>query len=105
MDLQSTTDKNIFINQLNSNLQDFWANLSAKQQSILKKIWSILTYKWQWQVILNAPFLAIWILDQTIPAVHAFDMQLISSLPIPITIKTLLGLSLNIQINYVFDWF
>ena len=79
-----------FIGTVNSNLQDLWTNLSDSQQSILKKIWLILTYKWQWQIILNAPFLVIWILDQSIPAIHSFDMQLISSLPIPMKIKTLL---------------
>ena len=93
MESNSAADKNVFINKVNTNLQDFWSNLSERQQSILKKIWSILTYKWQWQIILNAPFLVIWALDQTIPAVHTFDMQLISSLPIPTIIKTYLGFS------------
>ena len=93
MDSQAATDKNGIINRVNRNLQDFWGNLSEKKQSILKKIWAILTYKWQWQIILNAPFLIIWVLDQTIPAVLSFDMQLISSLPIPIIIKTYLGIS------------
>ena len=93
MDFQTTKDKNGIITKANTNLQDLWSNLSENQQSILKKIWSILTYKWQWQIILNAPFLVIWALDQTIPAVHAFDMQLISSLPIPTIIKTYLGFS------------
>ena len=91
MESNSALDKKGFIYKVNTNLQEFWLNLSDSQRSILKKIWSILTYKWQWQIILNAPFLIIWILDQTIPAVHSFDMQLISSLPIPTTIKTLLG--------------
>ena len=93
MESNSAADKNVFINKVNTNLQDFWSNLSERQQSILKKIWSILTYKWQWQIILNAPFMVIWALDQTIPAVHTFDMQLISSLPIPTIIKTYLGFS------------
>ena len=93
MDSRTTADKNSIINKVNTNLQNFWSNLSEKQQSILKKIWSILTYKWQWQIILNAPFLVIWGLDQTIPAVHTFDVQLISSLPIPTIIKTYLGFS------------
>ncbi len=92
MDSKSVADKNGFLNQVNSNLQDFWANLSDSQRTILKRIWSVLTYKWQWQIILNAPFLVIWILDQTIPAVHSFDIKLISSLPIPMFIKTYLGL-------------
>ena len=93
MDSKSAAEKNGLIDQINSILQDFWSNLSEKQQSILKKILSILTYKWQWQIILNAPFLVIWVLDQTIPAVHSFDMQLISSLPIPMIIKTYFGFS------------
>ena len=93
MDSKSAADTNSFIYQVNSNLQEFWLNLSESQRSILKKIWAVLTYKWQWQIILNAPFLVIWVLDQTIPAVHSFDANLISSLPIPVTIKTLLGFS------------
>ena len=93
MDSQTAANKNGIINNLNTNLQDFWSDLSENQKSIFKKIWSILTYKWQWQIILNAPFLLIWVLDQTIPAVHSFDMQLISSLPIPTIIKTYMGFS------------
>ena len=93
MDSQSVLDKKSIINKVNTNLQNFWSNLSENQKSILKKIWSVLTYKWQWQIILNAPFLVIWVLDQTIPAVHSFDMQLISSLPLPVIIKTYLGFS------------
>ena len=93
MDSQTTADKNDIINKVKTNLQDFWSNLSENQKSILKRIWSILTYKWQWQIILNTPFLIIWVLDQTIPAVHSFDMQLISSLPIPMMIKKYLGFS------------
>ena len=93
MDSKSAADKNGFIYQINSNLEDIWLNLSDTQQAILKKVWMILTYKWQWQIVLNAPFLVIWVLDQTIPAVHTFDMKLISSLPIPTIIKTYLGFS------------
>ena len=93
MDSQTATDRNGVVKKLNSTLQNFWSNLSEKQKSILKRIWAILTYKWQWQIILNAPFLVIWILDQSIPAVHAFDMRLIASLPIPMVIKTYLGFS------------
>ena len=91
MDSKSAVDTKGLVSQVYENLEDFWSKLSESQQAILKKIWMILTYKWQWQIILNAPFLVIWILDQTIPAVHSFDMKLISSFPIPMTIKTLLG--------------
>ena len=91
MESKSAANTKGFIYQINSNIEEFLSNLSDSQKAILKKIWMILTYKWQWQIILNAPFLVILILDQTIPAVHSFDMKLISSLPIPMTIKTLLG--------------
>ena len=91
MESNSGVEKKGLIYTVSTNLQELWFNLNDSQQSILKKIWSILTYKWQWQIILNAPFLVIWIFDKTIPAVHFFNMQLISSLPIPLTIKTLLG--------------
>tara|TARA_B100000965_G_scaffold396502_1_gene411532 strand:- start:153 stop:434 length:282 start_codon:yes stop_codon:yes gene_type:complete len=91
MESNSAADKIGFFYKVNTNLQEFWSNLSDKQKSILKKLWSILTYKWQWQIVLNAPFLLIWVLDQTIPAVHSFDMQLISSLPLPTIIKSYLG--------------
>ena len=93
MDSQSAAQKSGIVNKVSSNLQDFWSSLNDNQKSILKKIWSILTYKWQWQIILNAPFLIIWVLDKTIPAVHTFNVQLISSLPIPMIIKTYLGFS------------
>ena len=93
METSSATEKKGFISQLKSNAEELWLNLSDSQKEILKKVWLILTYKWQWQIILNAPFLFIWILDQTVPAVHSFDMHLISLLPIPIKIKTLLGFS------------
>ncbi len=93
MDSKTAADKNGIINKINTNSQDFWSNLNENQKSILKKIWSILTYKWQWQILLNAPFLVLWVLDQTIPAVHSFDIRLISSLPIPMIIKTYLGFS------------
>ena len=91
MDSKSAIETKSFIYQATSNLEEFWLNLSDAKKKNLKKIWMIITYKWQWQIILNAPFLVIWILDQTIPSVHSFDMKLISSLPIPMTIKSLLG--------------
>ena len=93
MESNSAAKKQVFFDKINENLQDFWSKLSDSQKAVLKKIWMILTYKWQWQIILNAPFLVIWILDQTIPAIHSFDMKVIASLPIPMAIKTLLGFS------------
>ncbi len=83
MDSQSVVSKNGFFEKIKGNIQSYWYNLSEPQQSILKKFWQMLTYKWQWQIAFNAPFLIIWILDKNIPSVHQFDMQMLHSLPIP----------------------
>ncbi len=83
MDSQSIVNKNGFFEKIKSNFENSWSNLSQTQQSILKKIWQILTYKWQWQIAFNTPFLVIWILDKNISSVHQFDMQILHSLPIP----------------------
>jgi hypothetical protein len=91
MESNSAAEQQGLVEKISSNLQEFWSSLSNKQKTILKKIWLVVTYKWKWQIIFNAPFLVIWILDQTIPSVHYFDMQLLSSLPIPMSIKVLLG--------------
>ena len=37
MDSQTAADKHSIINKVNTNLQDFWSNLSENQKSILKK--------------------------------------------------------------------
>ena len=83
MDSQSVLNKNGFIGKIKANSESLWSNLSQPQQSILKTFWQILTYKWQWQIALNSPFLIIWILDKNIPAIHQFDMNILQSLPIP----------------------
>tara|TARA_Y100001968_G_scaffold76130_1_gene67599 strand:+ start:429 stop:701 length:273 start_codon:yes stop_codon:yes gene_type:complete len=83
MDSQSALNKDGFFEQVKANFGNFGSTLSISQQSILKKVWKILTFKWQWQIILNSPILLLWILDKTIPSVHQFDMQVLHSLLIP----------------------
>ena len=74
---------------------DQWEKLSVRQKSYAKKIWGVITYKWRWQIAMNVPYLAIFILDRTIPAVHKFDMALLSmvtsKLPIPEYISSWIG--------------
>ena len=73
-----------------------WERLTDRQKAFSKKAWSILTYKWRWQIAMNVPYLAIFLLDRTIPAVHKFDMALLanvtSDLPIPALISSWIGL-------------
>ena len=70
-----------------------WESLDTSKKQFAKRIWSVITFKWQWQIVMNAPFMIIWLLDRSVPAVHTFDMRLIASLPIPQWLSILIGLN------------
>ncbi len=73
-----------------------WDQLGDRQKKLAKKAWSVMTYKWRWQIAMNIPYMAILLLDRTVPQVHKFDMALLGSitsrLPIPAFISRFLGL-------------
>ena len=77
--------------------QSNWERLTDRQKAFAKKAWSVLTYKWRWQIAMNVPYLAIFLLDRTVPAVHKFDMALLSTitakLPITALISSWMGLN------------
>ena len=73
-----TESKNL-INLISKN----WEELDESLKSKLKKIWSVLTYKWQLQILLNLPFLLWWALDQSSPKVHEFDATILNYLNLP----------------------
>ena len=73
-----TESKNLF-NLISNN----WENLDESQKSTLTKIWKVLTYKWQLQILFNLPFLIWWGLDKSIIKVHEFDMFILNYLHIP----------------------
>ena len=60
-----------------------WQNLDESQKSILIKIWKVLTYKWQLQILFNLPFLLWWALDKSFPKVHEFDATILNYLNLP----------------------
>ena len=60
-----------------------WAELDDSLKTKLKKIWSVLTYKWQLQILFNLPFLLWWILDKSFPKVHEFDVKILNYLNLP----------------------
>ncbi len=60
-----------------------WKELDESLKSKLKKIWSVLTYKWQLQILFNLPFLLWWALDQSYPKVHDFDAKILNYLNLP----------------------
>ena len=76
-----------FLNSIITN----WENLEDSQKSVLIKIWKVLTYKWQLQILFNLPFLLWWLLDMSIVKVHEFDLKLLSYLNLPDWALSLIG--------------
>ncbi len=68
-----------------------WETLEESQKIILIKIWKVLTYKWQLQILFNFPFLVWWIMDISIVKVHDFDLKLLSYLNLPDWLMSLIG--------------
>ena len=68
-----------------------WENLDEPQKSILNKIWKVLTYKWQLQILFNLPFLIWWLMDVSIIKVHEFDLKLLTYLNLPDWALSLIG--------------
>ena len=73
------TEPKFFLTLINK----YWENLDDSQKVILTKIWKVLTYKWQLQILLNLPFLLWFALDKSIPQVHEFDITMLSYLNVP----------------------
>ena len=68
-----------------------WESLDESQKSILTKIWKVLTYKWQLQILFNLPFLVWWLMDVSIKKVHEFDLKLLTYLNLPDWALSLIG--------------
>ena len=68
-----------------------WENLDDSQKLILTKIWKVITYKWQLQILLNLPFLLWFALDKSIPQLHEFDIAMLSYLHVPAWALSFMG--------------
>tara|TARA_B100000579_G_C22768842_1_gene822933 strand:- start:53 stop:373 length:321 start_codon:yes stop_codon:yes gene_type:complete len=68
-----------------------WEKLDESQKSVLIKIWKVITYKWQLQILFNLPFLVWWLMDISIVKVHEFDLKLLSYLNLPDWALSLIG--------------
>ena len=68
-----------------------WGNLDESQKLVLIKIWKVITYKWQLQILFNLPFLVWWLMDISIIKVHEFDLRLLSYLNLPEWVLSLIG--------------
>ena len=90
--LNSKKPKNLFY-QINKN----WKELDENQKSILNKIWKVITYKWQLQILFNLPFLVWWGLDKTFIQIHQFDLMLINYLNLPSWALSMMGLGQSLN--------
>ena len=66
-------------------LQRLMADTGGLEQGLLnspiiQRVWKIVTWRWRMQLALNAPFGVLWVADKTNPAVHAFDMSVLTAL-------------------------
>jgi len=77
-DSLNTETKNLF-NLISKN----WEELDEPLKSKLRKIWSVLTYKWQLQILFNLPFLLWWVLDKSFLKIHEFDKTILNYLNLP----------------------
>ena len=68
-----------------------WGELDDSLKTKLIKIWRVLTYKWQLQILFNLPFLLWWVLDKSSPKVHEFDMAILNYLNLPDWALSLIG--------------
>ena len=90
--LNSEKSKNLFY-KINKN----WEELDENQKSTLNKIWKVITYKWQLQILFNLPFLIWWALDITFIQVHQFDLKLINYLNLPSWALSMMGLGQSLN--------
>ncbi len=70
-------------NKLLNLIYNNWENLDESQKSSLTKVWKVLTYKWQLQILFNLPFLIWWGLDKYVTKIHEFDMYMLDYLHLP----------------------
>ena len=64
-------------------IKNNWESLEESQKLVLIKIWKVITYKWQLQILFNLPFLIWWLMDISIVKVHEFDLKILTYLNLP----------------------
>ena len=80
-------------NKLLNLIYNNWENLDDSQKSLLTRVWKVLTYKWQLQILFNLPFLLWWVLDKFFPKVHKFDTTIVNYLNLPDWVLSFIGFS------------
>ena len=63
-----------------ANSIEMMSEVNLEPKTLLLKIWKIITWRWRLQIAINAPFGILWIADKTNPAVHQFDIALLTAI-------------------------
>jgi len=87
-DSLNTETRNLF-NIISKN----WKDLDDSLKTKLIKIWRVLTYKWQLQILFNLPFLLWWMIDTSFTKVHEFDLTILNYLNLPDCALSFIGFS------------
>ena len=82
----NTESKNLF-----DLIKKNWEELDDSLKTKLIKLWSVLTYKWQLQILFNLPFLIWWALDTSFSKVHEFDARILNYLNLPEWVLSFIG--------------
>ena len=82
----NTESKNL-LNLISKN----WEELDDSLKIKLIKIWKVLTYKWQLQILMNVPFLIYWLLDKNVNSIHMFNRHILNQLNLPDWVISFLG--------------
>jgi hypothetical protein len=56
------------------------SELNLEPKPLLLKIWNIITWRWRLQIAINVPFAILWFADKSNPAVHQFDIALLTAI-------------------------
>ncbi len=91
MQSQGRVSQTNYQERIRQNAITKWESLSDSQKSYAKKAWGIITYKWRWQIAMNIPYLLIFTLDRTVPAIHRFDIKLLTSVSSNLHLKEILA--------------
>ena len=68
-----------------------WEELDDSLKTKLIKIWRVLTYKWQLQILFNLPFVLWWVLDKSFSKVHEFNTAVLNYLNLPDWVLSFIG--------------
>ena len=68
-----------------------WEELDDSLKIKLIKIWRVITYKWQLQILFNLPFLIWWALDKSSPKVHEFNTTILNYMNLPDWLLSFIG--------------